>query len=57
LTLEEDIINSKQRFEDWKIDTIIGKEGQGAILTATESKTGFLLMKKLKRGKNARNLA
>jgi IS30 family transposase len=52
-----DIINNKERFGDWEIDTIIGKEGQGAILTATERKTGFLLMKKLKRGKNAKNLA
>jgi hypothetical protein len=36
---------------------VIGKEGKGAILTATERKTGFLLMKKLKRGKNAKSLA
>jgi IS30 family transposase len=52
-----DIINNKERFGDWEIDTIIGKDGRGAILTATERKTGFLLMTKLKRGKNAKNLA
>jgi IS30 family transposase len=34
-----------------------GKWGKGAILSATERKTGFLLMKKLKRGKNAKSLA
>ena len=39
------------------MDTIIGKEGKGAILTATERKTGFLLMKKPKCDKNAKNIA
>jgi IS30 family transposase len=52
-----DIINNRERFGDWEIDTVIGKEGKGAILTATERKTGVLLMKKLKRGKNAKSLA
>ncbi|KAA6324766.1 hypothetical protein EZS27_025948 [termite gut metagenome] len=51
------IINQKQRFGDWEIDTIVGKENQGAILTVTERKTGFLLMKKLSKGKNAKALA
>ena len=52
-----EIINNRERFGDWEIDTIIGKENKGAILTATERTTGFLLMKKLKMGKNAKNLA
>jgi IS30 family transposase len=52
-----DIINKKQRFGDWEIDTIVGKENKGAMLTATERKTGFLLMKKLPLGKNANALA
>ncbi|KAA6347605.1 hypothetical protein EZS27_004935 [termite gut metagenome] len=52
-----EIINQKQRFGDWEIDTIVGKENQGAILTATERKTGFLLMKKLPKGKHAKALA
>ncbi|KAA6307721.1 hypothetical protein EZS27_040608, partial [termite gut metagenome] len=51
------IINQKQRFGDWEIDTIVGKENQGAILTVTERKTGFLLMKKLSKGKKAKSLA
>jgi IS30 family transposase len=51
------IINRKERFGDWKMDTIMGKEDQDAILTTTERKTGFLLMKKLHKGKNAKALA
>ncbi|KAA6330837.1 hypothetical protein EZS27_020500 [termite gut metagenome] len=52
-----EIINQKRRFGDWEIDTIVGKENKGAILTLTERKTGFLLMKKLSKGKNAKALA
>jgi IS30 family transposase len=51
------VINEKQRFGDWEIDTIVGPENRGAILTATERRTGFLLMKKLPEGKNAKALA
>ena len=51
-----DIINNKERFEDWEIDTIVGKQNKGAILTVVERTTGFPLMKKLKKGKNAKNL-
>ncbi|KAA6311188.1 hypothetical protein EZS27_037635, partial [termite gut metagenome] len=53
----DEIINRKQRIGDWEIDTMVGQENQGAILTATERKTGFLLMKKLPKGKNAKTLA
>jgi len=52
-----EIINNRERFGDWEIDTIVGQENKGAILTATERTTGFLLMRKLKKGKNAKNLA
>jgi len=52
-----EIINNRERFGDWEIDTIVGKENKGAILTAVERTTGFLLIKKLKKGKNAKNLA
>ena len=51
------IINEKQRFGDWEIDTILGHQNNGAILTATERLTGFLVMKKLPEGKNAKALA
>lgn len=45
------------RFGDWEMDTIIGKNEKGAILTLTERKTNFILMEKLKYGKNAVELA
>jgi len=51
------VINEKQRFGDWEIDTIVGPDNNGAILTATERTTGFLLMKKLTGGKQAKALA
>jgi IS30 family transposase len=57
IDLRPDIINQKERFGDWEIDTIVGPENKGAILTATERTTGFLLMKKLPEGKNAKALA
>jgi len=49
------VINEKQRFGDWEIDTIVGPENRGAILTATERRTGFLLMKKLPEGKKCQS--
>lgn len=50
-------MNQRLRFGDWEIDTMIGKEGKGAILTITERITGLLLIKKLNKGKEAKNLA
>lgn len=51
------IIDNKERFGDWEIDTIIGKERKGAIVTIVERTTSFLMMRKLPQGKNADNLA
>jgi len=34
------VVNEKQRFGDWEIDTIVGPENNGAILTATERARG-----------------
>jgi IS30 family transposase len=51
------VVDAKERFGDWEIDTIIGKDGKGAILTLTERLTGFLLMEKLPEGKQAEPLA
>ena len=51
------LINNKQRFGDWEIDTIIGKGGKGAIVTIVERTTAFLMMRKLPQGKNAESLA
>ena len=52
-----DCINNKERFGDWEIDTIIGKEQKGAIVTIVERTTGMLMMKKLPRGKQAKGLS
>ena len=57
IELRPEIVDKKERIGDWEIDTIIGKEGKGAILTLTERKTGFLLMEKLTYGKQAEPLA
>jgi transposase, IS30 family len=51
------IVDKKERCGDWEADTIIGENGKGAILTITERKTDFLLMKKMKDGKQAMSLA
>jgi len=51
------IVDSKERYGDWEIDTIIGENQKGAILTITERKSGFLLMEKMKFGKQAEPLA
>lgn len=52
-----EIINQKERFGDWELDTIIGENRKGAIVTIVERTTGFVLMKKLPFGKNANELA
>ena len=46
-----------KRFGDWEMDTIIGKNGKGTILTLTERSTNFLIACKLKHGKNANECA
>ena len=59
VTIEERpaVVDERSRFGDWEIDTIVGKDNKGAIVTLTERKTGYLLMEKLPRGKNAKGLA
>jgi IS30 family transposase len=52
-----DIINLRQRPGDWEIDTVIGKDGKGAIQTLTERLSSFLIMEKLLEGKSAISLA
>lgn len=42
-------VAEKQRFGDLEIDTIIGKNHQGAIVTINDRATGMLLMKKVER--------
>lgn len=45
------------RFGDWEMDTIIGKDGKGAILTLTERSTNMLIMERLPHGKHPEPLA
>lgn len=42
---------------DFEMDTIIGRDGKGAIVTLVERNTIFTLARKLPQGKNARVLA
>ena len=42
---------------DFEMDTIVGKDGKGAIVTLVERNTNFTLARKLPQGKNARALA
>ena len=46
------IVDEKLRFGDFEIDTIIGQNHQGAILTMNDRRSGLLLMRKLD-GKDA----
>jgi len=57
IDLRPAIVDNRKRCGDWEIDTIIGEDGKGAILTITERKTDFLLMEKMKNGKQAQGLA
>ena len=45
------------RFGDWEMDTIVGKDGKGAIVTLTERSTNIILMEKLPHGKHPEPLA
>jgi len=44
-------VEAKERFGDWEVDTIIGKNHKTAILTVTERKSQFELMVKTDRTK------
>ncbi|MDW8348564.1 MAG: IS30 family transposase [Bacteroidia bacterium] len=43
------IVNTKQRYGDWEIDTLLGHKHQGALLTIVERKSYFTLIEKLAR--------
>ena len=45
------------RFGDFEMDTIIGKTQSEAILTITERKTNFIMMKKLPMGRNSKEVS
>lgn len=46
-----------KRFGDFEMDTIVGRGNHGAIVTLIERSTNMLFMRKLKKGKNAKELA
>ena len=46
-----------KRFGDFEIDTIVGRGNHGAIVTLIERSTNMLFMRKLKKGKIAKELA
>lgn len=52
-----DLINKKERFGDWEIDLIVGKNNKGAMVTMVERTTAMVLIRKLEKGKNAEALA
>lgn len=45
------------RFGDWEMDTIVGPNNEGAIVTLTERSVNFMMMKKLPFGKDSEKLA
>ena len=51
------IVDTKERFGDWEIDTITGGNNKGAMVTMVEKKTAFMMMEKLPHGKDAKELA
>ena len=42
-----EVVDNRERFGDWEIDTVLGKHGTGAIVTILERETRFYLAKKV----------
>ena len=51
------VVDAKARFGDWEMDTIVGKDGKGAIVTLVERTTKKCLIAKSPKGKNAKAVA
>jgi IS30 family transposase len=45
-----DIVDRRYRLGDWELDTIVGKNHQQAIVTITERRSGFALLKRVEHG-------
>lgn len=45
------VVNNKERVGDWEVDTIIGKNHKGAIVTAVERKLKFSCMRRVPKRK------
>ncbi|MCO7201899.1 IS30 family transposase [Pseudoalteromonas sp. OANN1] len=41
-----EVVEGRTRLGDWEIDTVLGKQGTGALVTVLERKTRFYLVKK-----------
>ena len=41
------IVDTKTRFGDWELDTVIGPEHKGVLVTITERSSNYLLMKRV----------
>jgi len=41
------IVNKKKRFGDWEADTVLGKQGRGAIVSLVERKSELYLIRKV----------
>src|SRR5574344_56115 len=50
-------VDERSRFGDWEMDTIIGKDGKGAIVTLVERTTKKMIMAKSPKGKNSKSVA
>ncbi|ELP8110014.1 IS30 family transposase [Vibrio vulnificus] len=51
-----DVVDTRERFGDWEIDTVLGKHGTGAIVTLLERKSRFFLIQKVD-SKSAKDVA
>ena len=47
------IVDKRERFGDWEMDTIVGRNGADAIVVLTERLTRFTMMARSPKGKNA----
>lgn len=50
------IVDSRERFGDWEIDTVLGKHGTGSIVILLERKSRFFLIQKVD-SKSAQDVA
>ena len=51
------VVDAKSRFGDWEMDTIVGRNGKGVIVTLVERTSKKVLMAKSPKGKNATSVA
>lgn len=51
------VVDAKSRFGDWEMDTIVGKDGKGVILTLAERTSKKLLMARSPKGKDSKTVA